>query len=96
VDNCVNCKANGNICAPQDQVDAIRRSLSFWSYFMDSFINLNEYENPANMTLNRVVYDMPNTAQKRAYHMVRNTYIHTDFGILFEDQKVYQLFRLRV
>jgi hypothetical protein len=55
---------------------------------MDSFINLNEYENPANMTLNRMVYDIPNTVQKRAYHRVRNAYIYTDSGILFEDQKV--------
>jgi hypothetical protein len=87
VDNCVNSTANGNSCAPQSQIDTVRHSLSFGSYFMDSYINLNEYENPGNMFLNRMVFDAPTSVQKRAFHRVRNVYIHTDSGIMFEDER---------
>jgi hypothetical protein len=85
VSDCMNTTANGNSCVSQPEIDSVKNSLSVGTYFMDSYIDLNKYDNPGTMYLNRMVFAAPKTVQKIAYHRVKNIYLDTDSGIIFED-----------
>jgi hypothetical protein len=85
--DCLNSTANGNGCASQTEINEVRNSLSIATYFMDSYINLNKFDNPGNMFLNRYVYAAPKDVQKIAYHRVKNINLFTDSGLVFDDTK---------
>jgi hypothetical protein len=50
---CVNSTLNANKCAPQAEIDKFLRNINMIYSYLDSYVDLNSYENPYNYFLNR-------------------------------------------
>jgi hypothetical protein len=84
-DSCKNTTANGNWCAPQEEINAVEENMYFKAALVEEYIDLSDYKDPSKTYLQTYTTNISPKVYKNTHVVYKNTYITTDSGIIMED-----------
>jgi hypothetical protein len=83
---CFNSTLNGNKCAPQADIDKFLVNVNIAYSYLDSYVNLDNYEKPYTYFLNRNIVALNRKIGKSNFIKVKTATIQTDSGFVLEDK----------
>jgi hypothetical protein len=81
-------------CAPKDKYDALLNQMFALPYYLNNFVDVNNNTHPNLPFITNLAQGLNKGFTKANYMKIKNTFVNTDTGFIFEDKATKQFYQV--